>query len=74
MVAGRLADCCPISPGVNKPRSRRPAVPKYRPTCPSRQPLRSGTSPRSLSTLYETELVFPPYYATELYEILKKHI
>lgn len=27
--------------------------------------------PRSLSTLYETELVFPPYHATELYEILK---
>ena len=27
--------------------------------------------PRSLSTLYETELVFPPYYATELYEIIK---
>jgi cell division control protein 6 len=27
--------------------------------------------PRSLSTLYETELVFPPYYATELYAILK---
>ncbi|MGC8571944.1 MAG: Cdc6/Cdc18 family protein [Candidatus Micrarchaeia archaeon] len=27
--------------------------------------------PRSLSTLYETELVFAPYYATELYAILK---
>jgi len=27
--------------------------------------------PRSLSTLYETELVFSPYYATELYAILK---
>lgn len=27
--------------------------------------------PRSLSTLYETELVFPTYYATELYEIIK---
>ncbi len=27
--------------------------------------------PRSLSTLYETEIVFPPYYATDLYEILK---
>ncbi len=27
--------------------------------------------PRSLSTLYESELVFPPYYATELYEIIK---
>ena len=27
--------------------------------------------PRSLSTLYETELVFPPYYATELYEIIR---
>jgi len=30
--------------------------------------------PRSLSTLYETELVFPPYYATELYEILKDRV
>ncbi|MCL4389518.1 MAG: AAA family ATPase [Candidatus Marsarchaeota archaeon] len=28
--------------------------------------------PRSLSTLYETELVFPPYYATELYAIIKE--
>ncbi len=28
--------------------------------------------PRSLSTLYESELVFPPYYATELYEIIKE--
>jgi len=27
--------------------------------------------PRSLSTLYESELVFPPYYANELYEIIK---
>lgn len=27
--------------------------------------------PRSLSTLYESELVFPPYYATELFEIIK---
>lgn len=27
--------------------------------------------PRSLSTLYETELVFPPYYANELFEIIK---
>ncbi len=27
--------------------------------------------PRSLSSLYETELVFAPYYATELYAILK---
>ncbi len=27
--------------------------------------------PRSLSTLYETELVFSPYYATELYAIIK---
>ena len=30
--------------------------------------------PRSLSTLYETELVFAPYYATELYAILKERI
>ncbi len=30
--------------------------------------------PRSLSTLYETELVFPPYYATELYAILKDRV
>lgn len=30
--------------------------------------------PRSLSTLYETELVFAPYYATELYEILKDRV
>ncbi len=30
--------------------------------------------PRSLSTLYETELVFPPYYATELSAILKDRI
>ena len=30
--------------------------------------------PRSLSTLYETELVFPSYYATELYAILKDRI
>ncbi len=30
--------------------------------------------PRSLSTLYETELVFPPYYAPELYEILKDRV
>ncbi len=28
--------------------------------------------PRSLSTLYETELVFPPYYATEIYAIIKE--
>ena len=27
--------------------------------------------PRSLSTLYESELVFPPYYATELFGIIK---
>ncbi len=27
--------------------------------------------PRSLSSLYETELVFAPYYATEIYAILK---
>jgi cell division control protein 6 len=30
--------------------------------------------PRSLSTLYETELVFPPYYATELYAILEGRV
>ena len=30
--------------------------------------------PRSLSTLYETELVFPPYYATELYAIIKDRV
>jgi cell division control protein 6 len=30
--------------------------------------------PRSLSTLYETELVFPPYYATELFEIIKGRV
>ena len=30
--------------------------------------------PRSLSTLYETELVFAPYYATELYAILKDRV
>ncbi len=30
--------------------------------------------PRSLSTLYETELVFSPYYATELYAILKDRV
>lgn len=33
---------------------------------------KESLDPRSLSTLYETELVFPPYYATELYEILKE--
>jgi cell division control protein 6 len=30
--------------------------------------------PRSLSTLYETELVFAPYYATEIYAILKDRV
>lgn len=30
--------------------------------------------PRSLSTLYETELVFAPYYATELTAILKDRV
>lgn len=30
--------------------------------------------PRSLSTLYETELVFPPYYATELYAIIEGRV
>ena len=32
---------------------------------------KESLDPRSLSTLYESELVFPPYYATELYEIIK---
>lgn len=35
---------------------------------------KDALDPRSLSTLYETELVFPPYYATELYEILKDRV
>jgi cell division control protein 6 len=30
--------------------------------------------PRSLSTLYETELVFPQYYATELYAIIEGRV
>lgn len=37
----------------------------------NRVSFKESLDPRSLSTLYETELVFPPYYATELYEILK---
>ncbi|MDE1810684.1 MAG: AAA family ATPase [Candidatus Micrarchaeota archaeon] len=32
---------------------------------------KEALDPRSLSTLYETELVFAPYYATELYAIIK---
>jgi len=30
--------------------------------------------PRSLSTLYESELVFSPYYANELYAIIKERV
>jgi cell division control protein 6 len=30
--------------------------------------------PRSLSSLYEQELVFPPYYATELFAIIKERV
>ena len=30
--------------------------------------------PRSLSSLYETELVFPPYYAPDLYAIIKDRV
>jgi archaeal cell division control protein 6 len=37
----------------------------------NRVSFKESLDPRSLSTLYETELVFPPYYANELYEILK---
>jgi cell division control protein 6 len=37
----------------------------------NRVSFKESLDPRSLSTLYETELVFPPYYATELYEIIK---
>jgi archaeal cell division control protein 6 len=37
----------------------------------NRVSFKESLDPRSLSTLYETELVFPPYYATELYEILR---
>ncbi|MDE1868770.1 MAG: AAA family ATPase [Candidatus Micrarchaeota archaeon] len=35
---------------------------------------KESLDPRSLSTLYETELVFPPYYATELYAIIKDRV
>ncbi len=38
----------------------------------NRVSFKESLDPRSLSTLYETELVFPPYYATELYEIIKE--
>jgi len=37
----------------------------------NRVSFKESLDPRSLSTLYETELVFPPYYATELYEIIR---
>ncbi len=37
----------------------------------NRVSFKEDLDPRSLSTLYETELVFPPYYATELYAIIK---
>ncbi len=37
----------------------------------NRVSFKESLDPRSLSTLYESELVFPPYYATELYEMLK---
>ncbi|MGI0100801.1 MAG: Cdc6/Cdc18 family protein [Candidatus Micrarchaeaceae archaeon] len=37
----------------------------------NRVSFKESLDPRSLSTLYESELVFPPYYATELYEIIK---
>jgi archaeal cell division control protein 6 len=37
----------------------------------NRVSFKDSLDPRSLSTLYESELVFPPYYATELYEIIK---
>ncbi|MGD0729119.1 MAG: AAA family ATPase [Candidatus Micrarchaeaceae archaeon] len=37
----------------------------------NRVSFKESLDPRSLSTLYETELVFPPYYATELFGIIK---
>jgi cell division control protein 6 len=37
----------------------------------NRVSFKESLDPRSLSTLYESELVFPPYYANELYEIIK---
>ncbi len=37
----------------------------------NRVSFKEDLDPRSLSTLYETELVFPQYYATELYAIIK---
>lgn len=37
----------------------------------NRVSFKESLDPRSLSTLYESELVFPPYYATELYEIIR---
>ncbi len=38
----------------------------------NRVSFKEDLDPRSLSALYETELVFPPYYATELYAIIKE--
>ena len=40
----------------------------------NRVSFKESLDPRSLSALYETELVFSPYYATELYEILKDRV
>ena len=40
----------------------------------NRVSFKEDLDPRSLSTLYETELVFPSYYATELYAILKDRV
>jgi cell division control protein 6 len=37
----------------------------------NRVSFKEALDPRSLSTLYETELVFPQYYATEIYAIIK---
>jgi len=37
----------------------------------NRVSFKEDLDPRSLSTLYEQELVFPAYYATELYAIIK---
>ncbi|MDE1856749.1 MAG: AAA family ATPase [Candidatus Micrarchaeota archaeon] len=37
----------------------------------NRVSFKDDLDPRSLSSLYETELVFPPYYATELFAILR---
>ncbi len=37
----------------------------------NRVSFKEALDPRSLSTLYETEMVFPPYYATDIYAIIK---